>query len=507
MSEEKKTILSRNGYSISKKELTASELSEVRRELTVIPHVEKKEYAGSVKPIKIYDETEKRIYMPRHYGVPKFGAPKVNKLPDPVVDKERATTMKFNPSFPPFPHQQPIINKIHKHLKTNHGGVLSLYCGFGKTFCAIYISSLMKIKTAVVCHTTDLMHQWKAEIKKYMPKARIGLVQQKKCVVENKDIILISLKTLSKKEFPAGTFDGIGLAVWDEIHLMVTQLFSKAFPKLTTPYSLGLSATPHRKDKCETIFYNFIGPVAHYEKRPPNCNVRVDCLVYGHRELILDKDFRGKPKYTTTVTKMCYKEERILFIAKIIAKLAVQGRCILVLSEYVRHLKELKIATENEIVQMKEMMKEENDLSCGLFIGEMSNDQREESRKCDVIFGTYKIASVGMDIPTLNTLVLASPRKEIEQSVGRIFRKKGNFKPRIVDVIDDHNMFIAQGRVRKVFYKKYHYKIVQTKVNYNGKVTSQRILFDMAPKTKLKKTSSLPQTIQDILLESSESGS
>jgi len=128
----------------------------------------------------------------------------------------------------------------------------------------------------------------------------------------------------------------------------------------------------------------------------------------------------------------------------------------------------------------------------------MKNEDRAKSRDCDVILGTYKIASVGMDIPSLNTLFLASPRKEIEQSVGRIFRKSGKLKPRIIDLIDDHNIFTAQARIRKDFYKQYEYTIVQSKVDYNGKVSSQRILFDVTKMKSAKK----PKTVESLMEES-----
>lgn len=43
-------------------------------------------------------------------------------------------------------------------------------------------------------------------------------------------------------------------------------------------------------------------------------------------------------------------------------------------------------------------------VTTGLYIGEMKNDKRKISEACDIILGTYKLASVGMDIPALNTL-------------------------------------------------------------------------------------------------------
>lgn len=356
----------------------------------------------------------------------------------------------------------------------------------------------MNVKAAVICHTSDLMFQWKQEIQKLLPYAKIGLVQQDKCITEGKDIIIISLKTLALKDFPVGLFDDIGLSIWDEIHLMVTQLFSKAFMKMITPYSLGLSATPFRKDKCEKIFYNFIGPITHYEKRGPNNTVRVDCIVYKAEELVIAKDFKDDIIYTTTVTGVCYSEERINFIAKIIGKIVSQvGRKILVLSEYVQHLKDIKDAVEKVSAERQKTNLLSRPITCGLYIGEMNNDQRVVSRECDVILGTFKIASVGMDIPDLNCLVLASPRKDIEQSVGRIFRKVGALKPRIIDIIDDHPMFISQGRVRKEFYKQYEFTIIQSKVDWKGKVSSQRVLFDA---TNTKKVKSV-KTIESLMSE------
>lgn len=99
-------------------------------------------------------------------------------------------------------------------------------------------------------------------------------------------------------------------------------------------------------------------------------------------------------------------------------------------------------------------------MTTGLYIGEMKNDKRKISEACDIILGTYKLASVGMDIPALNTLVMVSPRKEIEQSVGRILRKQkseAGFSPLIVDIIDNHGVFKSQSLERKKFYKQYGY--------------------------------------------------
>lgn len=78
-------------------------------------------------------------------------------------------------------------------------------------------------------------------------------MQQAKADIEGKDFIIMSVKTVALREYPKGCFDRIGMVIWDEIHLMCTQLFSAAFPKLATKYSIGLSATPYRKDRCDLV--------------------------------------------------------------------------------------------------------------------------------------------------------------------------------------------------------------------------------------------------------------
>jgi superfamily II DNA or RNA helicase len=71
--------------------------------------------------------------------------------------------------------------------------------------------------------------------------------------------------------------------------------------------------------------------------------------------------------------------------------------------------------------------------------------------------------SEGMDIPSLNTLILASPVSSIEQSVGRIQRQKEEDRtitPLVIDIWDQFSLFRAQGLKRQQFYKKNKYKIV-----------------------------------------------
>jgi hypothetical protein len=73
------------------------------------------------------------------------------------------------------------------------------------------------------------------------------------------------------------------------------------------------------------------------------------------------------------------------------------------------------------------------------------------------------MASEAMNIKTLNTVVLASPRKNVEQSTGRILRirpEEREIHPIIVDIVDVHGMYQSMWKKRMTYYKKCQYKIL-----------------------------------------------
>jgi superfamily II DNA or RNA helicase len=71
---------------------------------------------------------------------------------------------------------------------------------------------------------------------------------------------------------------------------------------------------------------------------------------------------------------------------------------------------------------------------------------------------TYAMAAEALDIKTLSTLVMVTPKTDITQSVGRILRMKHE-SPIIVDIVDTHDLFQNQWVQRRRFYKKCNYRI------------------------------------------------
>jgi superfamily II DNA or RNA helicase len=84
----------------------------------------------------------------------------------------------------------------------------------------------------------------------------------------------------------------------------------------------------------------------------------------------------------------------------------------------------------------------------------------------DVLLGTYGMCSEGFDVPELDLLVLASPKSDIVQSVGRILRVKPEDRPRpplVVDIVDELDAFRNQARRRRAHYKKMGYAVQEDK--------------------------------------------
>ena len=71
------------------------------------------------------------------------------------------------------------------------------------------------------------------------------------------------------------------------------------------------------------------------------------------------------------------------------------------------------------------------------------------------------MASEALDIKTLTTLLLATPKTDIVQSVGRILRVKHE-RPMVIDIIDSHDIFISQWQKRRKYYASNKYNILHT---------------------------------------------
>lgn len=437
------------GYRVAKRD--AGLCADLVEALTVEPRAD---FVPDQEPVRfcVCLETGKYLYLPKHYGLQRFGPG--SALPEPT-----RVSLTFQGAL--LENQRAPVEAYLRHAHDPHemGGILTLPPGYGKTVIALHIVARLGVKTLVLVHKDFLMHQWIERIGSYLPGARVGTIKQNKIHVDA-DVVIASVQSVSMRDYPPETFEGFGLVIVDECHHMAASVFCRALPKTTFRYTLGLTATLTRKDGLSRVLHWFMGKVVFKvaSKQAVPCDVRMlpfepnaaEAGLYGH-ELCLRT---GKPNITRMINVLAETRARSTFVVRTIAEVlrAEPTRNVIVLSDRRHHLEAMRRELEAEGVR-----------DAGLYVGGMKNELLERSKACRVLLGTYAMVSEGFDLPKLDTLVLATPKSDVEQAVGRIQRKHEitalDNRPLVIDVVDDYSVFKKQAVRRRAFYQKRKYAV------------------------------------------------
>lgn len=444
-------VINKRGYIIRKNILDEEKELEIKEELTMSPYV----MGQAGKKFKLYLENANKLYIPKAYGIKKFGIPDKNDLDltGDTIDILFEGSLREN--------QIPVIDAFMNASKIFGGGLVCLGCGYGKTIIGLKILTLLKKKTLIVVHKEFLLNQWIERMDEFLPTARVGIIQQNKIEIENKDIVIAMLQSLSMKEYEESVFSSFGFVILDECHHLGAEVFSKALFKINSKYMLGLTATPERKDGMRKVFEYFLGDIVYcVTEREPE-KVFVKLIHYNCQKDIYKKEylnFKGQINVPKMINQLCDDPERLYIIIEEIKIAIKEKRKILILSDRREHL-----------TMCKELIDKLEICSTGYYVGGLKKEILKESESKDVILGTYSMASEGMDIPLLNTVILSTPKSDIEQSVGRILRQKKENRlvdPLIIDIIDQISNFKRQSLKRTKYYKKNNYIISSIYIPY-----------------------------------------
>jgi superfamily II DNA or RNA helicase len=358
------------------------------------------------------------------------------------------------------PDQQDIVDTFMNNTNpiSGGGGLLDIPCGEGKTVDACKIISERKKKTLVIVHKEFLMNQWIERIGQFLPTARVGKIQGQIVDIENKDIVIGMLQSLSMKEYPDDMFSSFGLTIVDECHHISSEVFSRSLQKIITFYTLGLSATMQRKDGLTKVFKMFLGDIIYKKKRANDDMVLVKGIQYITKDEEFNKvvyDYRGNPAFSTMISKLCAYNRRSEFIIKVLQKELL-----------IKPDQQVMILAHNRclLTYLHDAIKHRNIGSVGYYVGGMKEANLKTSESCKIVIATYSMAAEALDIKTLTTLILATPKTDIVQAVGRILRVKHE-RPLVIDIIDSHDLFANQWQKRRKYYISNKYKVIHTDSN------------------------------------------
>lgn len=399
---------------------------------------------GTPSTIKFYRTEGKDIILP-------FGCLReyvFKNIKDAEVDFPKIRNVEYTEDVPLYEYQDEAVEEA----LDKRNGILVAPCGSGKTQMGLAIARRISKPTLWITHTKDLMVQAEERAKSIfdLPKDAYGEITEGKVNVGT-HLTFSTVQTLARVNLDNLKF---GCVIVDECHHAVqsyksTSMFAKVMNQISCRYKFGLTATPYRGDGLEKGMFALIGDICSvvdeeevkektvpvYEKwyNVPSSTKTIDCY-----------NGDGTLDYTRLITGLCNDEERNYFIGRTIVD--IEGSC-LVLSDRLSQLESLMNFVSN--FKNCDMVKATNTKK-----GKMERKEAIEKLKdgrIDCLFATYKLAKEGLDIPSLEHVVMASPIKDkstVIQTAGRVARKaEGKICGYVHDFIDD--MGILQGMAKK----------------------------------------------------------
>lgn len=364
-------------------------------------------------------------------------------------------------SIEPYDYQQEAITSA---LQAGNG-ILVAPCGSGKTQMGLAIAAKIGGRTLWLTHTSELLNQSmeRAQSIYDLPASDYGTITEGKINIGSV-ITFATVQTMSKMNLSI-VRDAFDTVIVDEAHHCVgtpakVQMFYKVVSGLRCRYKYGLTATPNRSDGMIACMYALIGgkvyTVTQNQVAKNLCPVEVHCRQTGFTpdmSVVLGSD--GTLQYSALIDNIVNSKERNAMIVRDVTTRESQGEKNLVLTDRVAHAKELTrlLGAENcKILTGKITKKERKSVLADLMEG-----------KINTVVATYALAQEGLDLPCLDNVFFATPKKDstaVTQSAGRVARKfEGKQKGNVYDYVDSFGMLAGWWRKRCGVYKKSGYTI------------------------------------------------
>jgi len=423
------------------------------------------------------------LYLPKFIHQTQF----FNKFVKPLIEKfnfkyalPKLKTYKaqFDESlkikYEPRDYQKDVIEEFINIYNTKGyiNGIMQLVTGFGKTYLALYLSNLLKLKTLIIVDESMLCDQWTERIFEYFPEVEhVGLIKGNKLDVLPTDRYVIAyvqtlnsrLRNKDLKFLKKVASLNFGMIIFDECHKMsASQKYSKISSIFDTKNVIGLSATPYKYGLQRLFLESSIGGVIiekkHYPYTPTLFILEYRSNLFKY---VNDKRKLNTLRYLLNVSRDTIKAR------------PVYNNLILNSKEY---FETLKFAIQNllnlnhKIIIIGNTI-EQCDTIYNLVIENFpgyntvvlhskSKHDFKDTKDADIVVGTYKKCSHGFDKKDTSAIIFAAPytgRISITQITGRILREAENKSQPVVVFLHDKdfsNIFNVDQLI-KTFNKEY----------------------------------------------------
>lgn len=395
---------------------------------------------GPPETLRAYAETSNAIYLPFAYAKERFGKSPNKEYTFPI------TNYSFKTKQFPFRtdggrDQEQVFNQAAEYIKKYRSVLLSLFCGYGKTYTGIRLAQATGMKTAILVHRSILTDQWEESIEKFT-NAKVQRVDTAGILDPEADFYIFNIGYVHKKWNKIhqswvleklGRYKDIGTLIVDEAHVACASEMSKALLHFNPRVMIALTATPEREDGLDKALELYFGK---YSRTRIIRTSKNPFIVYRLPTGIVPEyttNKMGKKDWGSVISYLVDCNERNSLIIELVQQFTDDN--ILVLTKLKRHCLELAYRL--------------NDL--GITNTIMTGTDKVYDKTARVLLSTYSKLGVGFDDSRLSILIVACSVKNVEQYAGRLRDAPG--KNRIViDLVDDDSNCKEHWRKRRNWY-------------------------------------------------------
>ena len=357
------------------------------------------------------------------------------------------TNLPFNAVLDPKRGQPTAVDRMVRHLKEHSGGILVAPTGVGKTILGYAIGHRLNTTIGVLVYNKQMVKNWveTAEWLFGLSRDDIGIVQGDRCDLGKSVTIMMVQSLLSSKPYPEELYSQFGIIVADEVNRFGAPQWNEVMKLFTARYRVGMSADPTRDDGLDKLVSWHFGEIVHkvYIKRPTPDVVQLLYKTSYHVSQYTNSWRRtpsGDPMPDSLKYDKLLAEDagRNRFLVDEMVKMRKRKRKILIFSRLKDHLKLLKSMFEARIGNVLDAIVDstgsepseessyllDTETLVTLLVGGLKPDQLDVAMSGDVIFCTYAFGRDAMNVPHIDTLVLATPPGKVLQVIGRL-RDKG----------------------------------------------------------------------------------
>jgi hypothetical protein len=422
------------------------------------------------KTIMAYKLEDGALFLPRKsaFNLVKNGS--LKKITNKMTNYDKCPNIKYCGTLKE--NQKTVLKYLYKkyycNKKVKDGkGITTLVmkAGRGKSFLALGLIHILKVKTVIVVPNDKVLIGWKKVLEKYMPNTSIGICSGKQKI--DGDVVLMMIHSAISPNIEKDYVNKFGLVIFDEIHKYCGPKHSLALWKLTRPYVLGLTATPDRPQKEDIIFKTQTG-LTYAEKIPGY--ILDDVKFKGSVKVI---KYFGHPSYTkqlrnpitlnnsapALINQIADDPYRNQMLVQEIMAIYNNKNDVFAFSDRVEHLYTLEI-----------MLKANGAKNIAVLVGGSSEDfTRHVFGTAVIILTTYPSSDTGISIDRMTGIVFCTPRRNLmEQKLGRILRIGGDLsiERKVVDVIDEKIALSNQYPNRRKIYRKEGFPITEIEASW-----------------------------------------